>query len=132
MGTAGFIATYSLTDGLGARASGEAFAYAGLLFVLDGVFLLVAASFMRGVAFSRSLLPHWRQGVLGGGASGAAYAIVMWAMTKAPIASVAALRETSIVFVLLMSSRLLRERLTIWRLGGAMLIMLGAILLRIG
>jgi uncharacterized membrane protein len=132
MGTAGFIAIYSLTDGLGARASGEPFAYAGLLFVLDGVFLLVAASVMRGVAFTRSLLPHWRQGVLGGGASGAAYAIVMWAMTKAPIASIAALRETSIIFVLLMSSQLLRERLTIWRVGGALLIMLGAILLRIG
>jgi uncharacterized membrane protein len=53
-------------------------------------------------------------------------------MTKAPIASIAALRETSIIFVLLMSSQLLRERLTIWRVGGALLIVLGAILLRIG
>jgi drug/metabolite transporter (DMT)-like permease len=132
LGTAGFIAVYSLTDGLGARAAEDAFAYAGLLFVLDAVFLLVAGSLKRGIGFSASLLPHWRQGLAGGAASGAAYAIVMWAMTKAPIASVAALRETSIIFVLLMSARMLRESLDTWRIAGALLITAGAILLRLG
>jgi uncharacterized membrane protein len=55
----------------------------------------------------------------------------MWAMTKAPIASVAALRETSIIFVLLMSARMLRESLTGIRITGALLITAGAILLRL-
>lgn len=131
LGTACFIAVYSMTDGLGARASGDAFGYAGLLFVLDAVFLLIAGTIMRGATFVPSLFPFWKQGIIGGTASGLAYAIVMWAMTKAPIASVAALRETSIVFVLLMSARMLRESLTVVRILGALLITAGAILLRL-
>jgi drug/metabolite transporter (DMT)-like permease len=131
LGTAGFIAVYSLTDGLGARASGAAFGYAGLLFVLDAIFLLIAGTAMRGRGFAALLLPHWKQGLAGGIASGLAYAIVIWAMTKAPIASVAALRETSIIFVLLMSARVLREPLTGVRISGAVLIMAGAALLRL-
>lgn len=131
LGTACFIAVYSITDGMGARASGQAFGYAGLLFVLDAIFLMTAGSLMRGPGFVSSLAPHWRQGIAGGIASGMAYAIVIWAMTRAPIASVAALRETSIVFVLLMSARMLREALTGVRLAGALLIMAGAIMLRL-
>lgn len=131
LGTACFIAVYSITDGLGARASGQAFGYAGLLFVLDAIFLAAAGSLMRGMSFVPSLLPQWKQGIAGGIASGMAYAIVIWAMTKAPIASVAALRETSIVFVLLMSARMLQESLTSVRMAGALLIMAGAILLRL-
>jgi drug/metabolite transporter (DMT)-like permease len=131
LGTACFIAVYSMTDGLGARTSGDAFSYAGLLFVLDAVFLIAAGSYMRGPALALSLLPHWKQGIIGGTASGLAYAVVMWAMTKAPIASVAALRETSIVFVLFMSARMLRESLTAVRIVGALLITAGAILLRL-
>lgn len=131
LGTACFIAVYSITDGLGARASGQAFGYAGLLFVLDAVFLMMAGSLTRGPVFVLSLAPHWKQGIAGGIASGMAYAIVIWAMTKAPIASVAALRETSIIFVLLMSARMLRESLTGVRMAGALLIMAGAIMLRL-
>jgi drug/metabolite transporter (DMT)-like permease len=131
LGTACFIAVYSITDGLGARASGAAFGYAGLLFVLDAIFLLIAGTTMRGWSFAALLFPHWKQGLVGGTASGLAYAIVMWAMTKAPIASVAALREISIIFVLLMSARVLRESLTGARIAGAALIMAGAALLRL-
>jgi drug/metabolite transporter (DMT)-like permease len=131
LGTACFIAVYSMTDGLGARASGDAFAYAGVLFVLDAVFLLLAGTIMRGGGFVPSLIPFWKQGIIGGTASGLAYAFVMWAMTKAPIASVAALRETSIIFVLFMSARMLRESLTGIRIAGALLITAGAILLRL-
>jgi uncharacterized membrane protein len=130
-GTACFIAVYTLVDGMGARASGNPLGYAGVLFVLDGLFLLAASHFIRGRNFAAELLPHWRSGVLGALASSAAYAIVIWAMTKANVASVAALRETSIVFVLLMSSHVLKETLTRNRVIGGALIAAGAILLRI-
>ena len=132
LGTACFIAVYSFTDGLGARASGQAFGYAGLLFILDAIFLMIAGTLMRGRGFVPSLLPHWKQGLVGGTASGLAYAIVIWAMAQAPIATVAALRETSIIFALVMSARLLKETLTVQRVLGALLIAAGAILLRIG
>lgn len=130
-GTACFIAVYTLVDGMGARASGNAMGYAGLLFVLDALFLMAAGSAIRGVGFAASLAPNWKSGLAGALASGAAYAIVIWAMTKAPIASVAALRETSIVFVLIMSWRVLNETVTPSRVVGALLIAGGTIMLRL-
>ena len=131
LGTACFIAVYTLVDGQGARHSGNAFGYAGVVFILDGIFLLIVGFALRGRSFYRQLYPHWRHGLLGAAASGVAYAIVIWAMTKAPIASVAALREISIIFVLLLSARVLREALTWTRIGGGLLIVLGAVLLRL-
>jgi drug/metabolite transporter (DMT)-like permease len=130
-GTACFIAIYTLVDGQGARASGNPFGYSGVLFVFDGVFLLIACYFIRGRQFISKMAPNWKAGMFGALASGIAYAIVIWAMTKAPVASVAALRETSIVFVLLMSSHVLRETLTRNRILGGVLIAVGAVLLRI-
>jgi drug/metabolite transporter (DMT)-like permease len=130
-GTACFISVYTLVDGQGARASGNPLGYAGVLFVFDGLFLLIAGQFIRGRGFVAELLPFWKAGIIGALASGIAYAIIIWAMTKAPVASVAALRETSIVFVLLMSSHVLKETLTRNRILGGVLIAAGAILLRV-
>jgi drug/metabolite transporter (DMT)-like permease len=131
-GTAVFIAVYTIVDGLGGRASGNPLGYAGLVFILDGGFLLATGLYLRGPAIVAQVLPSWRGGVLGAAASSAAYAIVIWAMAQAPIAVVAALRETSILFALLLSARYLRERLTVARVVGALLIVGGAILLRLG
>ena len=68
--------------------------------------------------------------ILGGGASFAAYAIVIWAFTQAPIALVTALRETSIVFALLIGVFVLKERLDLAKLASTMTTLLGAALLR--
>lgn len=131
-GTAGFIAIYSVVDGLGGRVSGTPVAYAGLVFVFDSVFLLMTGLAMRGPNILKQVLPHWKLGLLGAGASALAYSIVIWAMAMAPIATVAALRETSIVFALFMSARYLKETLSPSRIIGALLIVGGAILLRVG
>jgi len=131
-GTAVFIAVYTVVDGLGGRVSGAPIAYAGLVFVLDGAFLFVTGLLMRGPVILTQVLPHWEKGLAGAAASSLAYAIVIWAMAQAPIATVAALRETSIIFALVMSARLLKETLTVQRVLGALLIAAGAILLRIG
>lgn len=131
-GTAVFIAVYTVVDGLGGRVSGAPIAYAGLVFVLDGAFLFVTGLLMRGPVILTQVLPHWKKGLAGAAASSLAYAIVIWAMAQAPIATVAALRETSIIFALVMSARLLKETLTVQRVLGALLIAAGAILLRIG
>ena len=131
-GTAVFIAVYTLVDGLGGRASGNPLAYAGLVFVFDSIFLLFTGLVLRGPQILGQVLPHWKMGLLGAGASALAYAIVIWAMTKAPIATVAALRETSIVFALLLSARYLKETLSLQRVIGGILIAAGAVLLRVG
>jgi drug/metabolite transporter (DMT)-like permease len=130
LGTACWIAAYTLVDGIGALQSGNALGFAGVIFVFDGLFILVAALFMRGRSLMIGFQSNWLSGILGGAASCTAYGIAVWAMTKAPIASVAALRETSIVFVLILSSRLLKETLGWQRIVGGIMIVAGASLLR--
>jgi drug/metabolite transporter (DMT)-like permease len=130
LGTSGFIAAYTIVDGFGARLSGSASAYAGMLFVLDALFMIAVALLTRGPKAFVQILPSWKSGVAGAVLSAGAYWIVIWAMSLAPIAAVAALRETSILFVMLMSAVFLKERVTGFRLLGAMLIVLGAVALR--
>lgn len=130
LGTAAFIAAYSIVDGLGSRASGSPSGYAGLMFAIDGLLLVSAALIWRGPVIIAQMRPFWMSGLAGGALSAGAYWIVIWAMSKAPIASVAALRETSILFVLLLSQRLLKEPVTLRRFAGAGLILAGALLIR--
>jgi len=68
---------------------------------------------------------------LGGAASIGSYAIALWAMTKAPVASVAALRETSVLFAVGLSTWLLKERFGVQRALGAAVIVAGVVALRL-
>ncbi len=130
LGTSVFIAAYTVVDGLGGRASGSASGYAALVFVLDAVCLLFTGIYARGPGILRQVAPFWKSGLAGAALSATAYWIVIWAMTLAPIAAVAALRETSILFVMLMSMRVLKETVTMPRAAGALLIVAGAVILR--
>jgi drug/metabolite transporter (DMT)-like permease len=78
------------------------------------------------------LAASWKTGIFTGVLSGAAYWIVMWAMTKAPIASVASLRETSILFAMMISVYALGEKMTGWRGAAALSIVAGVVALRMG
>ncbi len=131
LGTSVFIAAYTVVDGLGGRASGSPSGYTALVFLLDAIFLFTAGIYMRGPGILRQVAPYWKSGIAGAALSGSAYWIVIWAMTLAPIAAVAALRETSILFVMLMSMRVLKETVTAPRIAGALLIVAGAVILRI-
>ncbi len=130
LGTSVFIAAYTVVDGLGGRASGSPSGYAALVFLLDAVCLLFAGIYMRGYGILRQVAPYWKSGIAGAALSASAYWIVIWAMTLAPIAAVAALRETSILFVMLMSMRVLKETVTAPRAAGALFIVVGAVILR--
>jgi drug/metabolite transporter (DMT)-like permease len=131
LGTSGFIAAYTIVDGFGARLSGSASAYAGMLFLLDALFMIAVALLTRGPKAFAQILPSWKSGTLGAALSAGAYWIVIWAMSLAPIAAVAALRETSILFVMLMSAVVLKEKVTGFRLLGAAFIVVGAVALRL-
>ena len=131
LGTSAFIAAYTVVDGLGGRASGSPSSYTALVYVFDAVLLLTYGLVARGSGIISAVAPHWKSGLAGAALSGGAYWIVIWAMSKAPIATVAALRETSILFVMLMSMRVLRETVTLPRIAGALLIVAGAVVLRI-
>jgi drug/metabolite transporter (DMT)-like permease len=131
IGTSVFITAYTIVDGIGGRVSGQPSSYTGMVFAFDAVFLSAAALAMRGPGVVRQVAPYWKTGVIGALLAGGAYWIAIWAMTKAPIASVAALRETSILVVMLLSIRILKEPVSLPRLGGALLIVIGAVLIRL-
>ncbi len=131
LGTSCFIAAYTVVDGLGGRVSGAASGYTAMVFILDAIFMLVAGFYVRGPGILTRVAPFWKSGVVGAFLSASAYWIVIWAMTIAPIAAVAALRETSILFVILMSAKYLKEQMSWMRIVGGVLVVLGAVALRL-
>lgn len=131
LGAALATAGYSMIDGLGARVAGDSVAFVGWMFVLDGLIFAAVMSLIRGRAAWPTAGGVWMVGSLGAGASYASYAIVVWAMTQAPIALVAALRETSIVFGVLIGWLLFRERMTPAKALSVGLIALGVAVTRL-
>jgi drug/metabolite transporter (DMT)-like permease len=125
------IASYTLVDGAGVRQSGDAVAYTLWAFLLTGVPLVSFVFATRRSAFVHYIASNWRQGLFGGFGTLVSYGLALWAMTIAPIAVIAALRETSILFGVGMSALVLRERVTAPRLAGAIVIVGGAVALRL-
>lgn len=126
-----FISAYSVTDGMGARAAGDPHAYTFYLFALDGLpILLFLLATRRGRALP-ALAANWRAGCLAGALSMGAYWIVIWAMTVAPIPLVAALRETSVLFAVMIGVVFLGERLGTARLVSLVVVLAGLALARL-
>lgn len=127
------IASYTVVDGLGVRASGDAFQYVIALFALDGwpFALLVFLRRDRRVAASYAKA-RWPVGVMAALASFGSYGIALWAMTRAPVATVAALRETSVLFAALLGALFLKESFTTQRAVGTAIIVAGVMALRMG
>jgi drug/metabolite transporter (DMT)-like permease len=129
--TAVTICGYSVVDGTGARTAGSAHAYTVWLFILDGLMMLVFALLRRGPAVIGAFALHWKSGLIGGALSLAAYWIAIWAMTVAPIALVAALRETSVLFAAAIAVVVLKEPLQRPRIVAALMIVAGLALIRL-
>ena len=129
--TAVTICGYSVVDGLGARAAGSAHAYTVWLFMLDGLMMLVFVLLRRGPAVFADYRHFWKEGLVGGALSLAAYWIAIWAMTVAPIALVAALRETSVLFAAVIAVVVLKEPLQRPRIIAALMIVTGLVLIRL-
>jgi drug/metabolite transporter (DMT)-like permease len=131
LGNAAVIALYTLIDGQGARVSGNAWSYIVWLFVLDGIPFSLWMLATRRASFIAHLTGRSRRALAGGGLSAAAYAISVWAMTKAPVALVASLRETSVLFATLLGARLLHERLSPRRWAGVCAMVGGVVALKL-
>jgi drug/metabolite transporter (DMT)-like permease len=129
--TAACTAGYTLTDAVGARASEAVSGYTLLLFALDGPMIVVFALASRGRAAFAGLAPAWRSGLAAGAMSLASYWVAIWAFTQAPVALVAALRETSVLFAMLIAVLVLKEPAGRWRWTAAGLICGGMALLRV-
>jgi len=130
---------YTLVDGQGSRLSGNSAGYTLLLEALCGPMLLPVLAFtLRGQgriapAIAAALGDgRWWRAILGASMSIAAYAAALWAMTRAPIGAVAALREVSVLLGVLLGALVLREKVGPMRWVSASVIVLGAMLVRLG
>jgi phosphonate utilization associated putative membrane protein len=131
------IALYTVVDALGVRATaaagGNAFQYVVALFVLDGWPFALMVFWRRGGAviwpYART---RWPVAMGAAAASLGSYGIALWAMTRAPVATVAALRETSVLFAALLGSWFLKESFTARRAMGTAVIVAGVMALRLG
>jgi drug/metabolite transporter (DMT)-like permease len=131
LANAAVISAYTLADGYGARQSGQPVAYAMWLFFFSAIPLAVWVGMRRGSALMAVLRTDWLRALGGGACIAGAYGIVLWAMTQAPIALVAALRETSVVFGLVLASLLLGERFGALRIAACVLVAAGAAVIQI-
>ncbi len=122
------IAAYTIVDGLGVRRAHDPYAYAGLLFLLMGPVFPVVAAFRRRPG-SWLTGPAAVRGLLAGVLTLTAYGTVLWAQTRAPLAEVAAIRETSVVFAALIGMWLFAENFGARRIAAAALVAAGIVLI---
>ena len=131
LATAAVIAAYTIVDGIGVRRSGSPIAYTAWIFLATAVPLVLWALLRDPVGLARHARRHWPLGLFGGVATLASYGIALWAMTRAPVAVVAALRETSILFGIAFAAVLLKEPVDRRRLVAVTVVVIGAAALRL-
>jgi drug/metabolite transporter (DMT)-like permease len=127
---AAIIVIYTLVDAQGARLSGHAFSYTGWMLSLLALFFLVTMPVMEGRQVFFRIIKNWKKSLIGGSFTFASYGIALWAMTQASVALVAALRETSILFGTVFSVLILKERVTPVRCLSIVMIVAGAIAIK--
>lgn len=125
------IAAYTLVDGAGVRSAHTPLAYVVWTFALHSLPFALIVLVRRGAAGLGYLRQNCARALGGGMLSFTSYGIALWAMTHAPVAAVAALRETSVLFGVLLSAWLLRERVSARRWLGAALVVAGVVVLRL-
>lgn len=129
--TGGFIAGYSLVDGVGARLAGTALGFYAMLSLLNAVMMAGFMAWRRPGLVNSVLRGPLRAPLLAGGASFTAFALVVWAFTQAPIALVAALRETSVIFALAIGVVVLKEPLNLLKVLATAVTTSGVLLTRL-
>ncbi len=127
----GVIAIYTLVDGIGVRLSGHPVSYTGWIFLLTAIPLLIVSFVRQGQETARNIRFNWAKGLVGGACTLGSYTLALWAMTHAPIALVAALRETSVVFGTLIAATFLRERVSPMRYLSVFIITAGAVAIKV-
>jgi drug/metabolite transporter (DMT)-like permease len=127
------IAAYIIADGLGVRAAGPTvehrLAYIAWLCVLEGPWLLVLAIILRPQTVWSHLRRTWWRGMIGGAIANVGYGIAIYALVLGPMAHIAALRETSVLFGALMGTLLLGEPFGLRRVAAAFVIVSGLVLM---
>ncbi len=131
LGTGLFIAGYTIADGVGVRLAGNAHSYSAWMLGLEGIPIVAIVLWKRKMRALPQINRIWKPAMLMGLISMAAYWAVIWAMSVAPIALVAALRETGIIFAVLVGVLFLKERLSLARLSATFITLSGVVLLKV-
>jgi len=131
VGNAAVIATYTLIDARGVRVSGAAVSYALWFFIANSVVQIALGAARRGAEIPAYLRRHWLRATVGGALTLGSYGIALWAMTRAPVALVAAVRETSVIFAAALGALFLGERITLRRAGATATVLAGLVALRL-
>jgi len=131
LGTAFFTSGYTLVDGIGAQLSGTASGFTLWMFVGDGLLMTIYALLVRGRGLLAAVQGNLVSGTAAGVLSLGSYWIAIWAFTLAPIALVAALRETSVLFAMLIAVFVLGEKADAQRWLAAAFILAGIVLMRL-
>jgi len=131
LANAGVIVVYTVIDGQGARLSGHAFSYTGWMFLLTAPLLLAISAASQGREMLQRIQLGWRRGLIGGACTLASYGLALWAMTRAPIALVAALREISVVFAAIIAATFLKEPITRLRYASIFAVCAGAVAIKV-
>ena len=129
--TALTVCAYTIVDGVGARVAGNAHAYTTALFIGNAMIMALYGVARRGGKMFADMSPLWTTGLAGGALQLGSYWVAIWAMTVAPIAVVAALRETSVLFGALIAVVILKEPLRAIRVVAALLIVAGLMMIKI-
>jgi drug/metabolite transporter (DMT)-like permease len=119
------IASYTVTDGVGVRGAGSALSYAAWLMIVQGIPIPVYAAYARRGRLLAQLRPHATLGLLGAALSLTAYGLVLWAQTRATLAPIAALRESSIIVGAAIGAVFFKERFGKPRIAAAGLMVVG-------
>ena len=125
------ISGYTLVDGIGVRLSAASASYTLWIFLITGVAITCWATLTQWSQTRHYLRLNWHLGAVGGLGTLVSYGLALYAMTQAPVAVVAALRETSILFSAVISWLILKEHITIVRCVSVCVIAIGAITLRL-
>ncbi len=132
LGVGATIGVYTVADGLGVRLSGDPIAFILWLFFICGLPLIAYSLVFRRRDLWPYLGSHWlRTGVLGGTICAIAYGLVIWALARAPMAHVSALRETSVVFAAIIGAVFLGESFGFRRVLAALTVAAGITAMRL-
>jgi drug/metabolite transporter (DMT)-like permease len=125
------IALYTFVDSAGVRRAGVPESYVLWLMALNALPLLAWLCWRDAAGLVRTLRARWPAGLAGGACSVASYGLALWAMTRAPVAAVAALRETSVLFAVAISLLVLGEGGGMRRAAAAACVVAGAAALKL-
>ncbi len=132
VGTGVMIASYTISDGVGVRRADTVFGYVAWIFLVQGVGFVLIAFLLRGRGLFTGLArADWIRGLGGGVLSLTAYGLVVWAQARGNLATIAALRETSIVIAALIGLVFFRERLGRSRMLASIVVVLGIALMEL-